>query len=105
MNTRTASCPWPAKALAVLTVLGLAWFSTSAASAQIGGSLIVTITSPSAGSTVGGTIPVSATVTALGGLTVQGVQFKLDGANLGAEDTTAPYSIPWDKRRTTGRIP
>jgi hypothetical protein len=27
---------------------------------------------------------------------VAGVQFKLDGANLGAEDTTAPYSIPWD---------
>jgi hypothetical protein len=27
---------------------------------------------------------------------VVGVQFKLDGANLGAELTTAPYSIPWD---------
>jgi hypothetical protein len=27
---------------------------------------------------------------------VVGVQFKLDGADLGAEDTTAPYSIPWD---------
>ena len=27
---------------------------------------------------------------------VAGVQFKLDGANLGAEDTTAPYSISWD---------
>ena len=24
------------------------------------------------------------------------MQFKLDGANLGAEDTTAPYSISWD---------
>ena len=24
------------------------------------------------------------------------MQFKLDGANLGAEDTTAPYSIAWD---------
>ena len=30
---------------------------------------------------------------------VAGVQFLLDGANLGAEDTTAPYSIAWD---TTG---
>jgi hypothetical protein len=27
---------------------------------------------------------------------VAGVQFKLDGANLGAEDTVAPYSISWD---------
>ncbi len=25
-----------------------------------------------------------------------GVQFRLDGAALGAEDTTAPYSVPWD---------
>ena len=24
-----------------------------------------------------------------------GVQFKVDGANVGAEDTTAPYSIAW----------
>src|SRR5207302_9344206 len=27
---------------------------------------------------------------------VVGVQFKLDGVNLGAEDTAAPYSITWD---------
>jgi hypothetical protein len=27
---------------------------------------------------------------------VVGVQFKLNGANLGAEDTTAPYSVSWD---------
>ena len=27
---------------------------------------------------------------------VAGVQFALDGANLGAEDTTSPYSISWD---------
>jgi hypothetical protein len=30
-----------------------------------------------------------------------GVQFKLDGANLGAEDTTAPYSIAWNTTTTT----
>ena len=27
---------------------------------------------------------------------VVGVQFKLDGVNLGAEDTSAPYSVSWD---------
>ena len=32
----------------------------------------------------------------IGALTVAGVQFQLDGANLGAEDTTAPYSIAWN---------
>jgi len=61
-----------------------------------GGSLIVNITSPDAGSTVTGTITVSASVTALGSATVAGVQFKLDGANLGAEDSSAPYTVPWN---------
>jgi hypothetical protein len=32
---------------------------------------------------------------------VAGVQFKLDGANLGAEDTSSPYSIVWDTTQTT----
>jgi hypothetical protein len=27
---------------------------------------------------------------------VVGVQFALDGVNLGAETTTAPYQLPWD---------
>jgi len=41
---------------------------------------------------------VRASVTIIGGLTVQGVQFKLDGANLGAFDTSAPYAINWDTK-------
>ena len=86
-----------AKALALLTVLGLAWFSTPEASAQAG-SLIVTITSPTSASTVSGTIPVNATVTIVGALTVRDVQFKLDGANLGAADPDSPYSVPWDTK-------
>jgi hypothetical protein len=60
------------------------------------GSLIVTVTSPADGSTVGGTVPVSASVTIVGALTVRAVQFKLDGANLGAQGTSAPYSVPWN---------
>jgi len=56
----------------------------------------VTITSPSSGSTVSRTTTVSANVSIIGALTVAGVQFKLDGANLGAEDATAPYSISWN---------
>ena len=53
----------------------------------------VTVTAPTTGSTVSGNIAVSATATDAVG--VAGVQFKLDGANLGAEDTAAPYSITW----------
>ncbi len=57
----------------------------------------VSITSPADGATVSGTISVAAT--ASDDVGVVGVQFKLDGANLGAEQTSGPYSISWD---TTG---
>src|SRR5882724_7619037 len=57
--------------------------------------LVVTITDPASGSTVSSTITVKASVGPLGVL-VAGVQFKLDGVDLGAEDTMAPYSVPWD---------
>jgi hypothetical protein len=54
----------------------------------------VTLTAPAAGSTVFGTITVSAA--ASDNRAVVGVQFQLDGAPLGAEDTTAPYSVSWN---------
>ena len=85
-------------AAALVATLGLASFSAPPASAQLGGSLIVTITSPASGSTVGNTVPVNANVTMVGGLTVMGVQFKVDGANVGAEDTASPYSVPWNTK-------
>ena len=52
------------------------------------------MTAPAAGSTVGGTVAVSAS--ASDNVGVVGVQFRLDGANLGAEDTAAPYSVSWN---------
>jgi YD repeat-containing protein len=85
---------------ALWMMMGWAWMWPIPAGAQLPlpqpGSLIVTITSPKSGSTVGGTITVSASVSVVGSLTVAGVQFRLDGADLGAEDTTAPYSISWN---------
>src|SRR5204862_447978 len=54
----------------------------------------VSISSPGAGATVSGTTTVSAA--ASDNVGVVGVQFKLDGANLGAEDTSSPYSISWN---------
>src|SRR2546423_15512029 len=81
---------------ALVAISGVALVSTQA-QAQLGlGSLIVTMTSPASGSTVSGTVPVSASVSIIGLITVRGVQFKLDGANLGAEDTSSPYSVPWN---------
>jgi hypothetical protein len=84
--------------LVAVVLTAATWIPPPRASAQLLGSLIVTIASPGSGSTVSGTIPVNANVSVIGALTVRGVQFKLDGGNLGAEDTSAPYSLPWDTR-------
>src|SRR5207245_2118359 len=55
---------------------------------------MVSMTAPAAGSTVAGTVTVSASATDNVG--VAGVQFNLDGVNLGAEVTAAPYAISWN---------
>jgi hypothetical protein len=57
----------------------------------------VSLTAPAAASTLSGTVAVTAS--ASDDIGVEGVQFLLDGVNLGAEDTTAPYEVSWD---TTG---
>jgi hypothetical protein len=54
---------------------------------------VVSITAPGQGQALTGTTTVSASASDDGG--VAGVQFKIDGVNLGAEDTTAPYSVSW----------
>jgi hypothetical protein len=60
----------------------------------------VTITvNVSCGTAVSGTRTLSAAATS--GVGVAGVQFKLDGVNLGTEDLTAPYSMPWNTTTTS----
>jgi hypothetical protein len=59
----------------------------------------VAITSPAAGSPLLGTVSITASATDNVG--VAGVQFQLDGANLGGEDTTSPYSISWNTTLAT----
>src|SRR5437867_3989091 len=54
----------------------------------------VSITAPAAGASVAGTVTLSASATDNVG--VVGVQFKLDGGNLGAEVTSAPYTLSWN---------
>jgi 6-phosphogluconolactonase (cycloisomerase 2 family) len=56
----------------------------------------VSITTPSAGATVSGSVPVSATASAGPGLTITKVQFQVDNVNQGAAVTTSPYSIVLD---------
>jgi subtilase family serine protease len=61
---------------------------------------VVSMISPENNSAViGNTITISATATDNVG--VVGVQFKLDGNNLGAEDLIAPYSMVWDTTSAT----
>ena len=53
----------------------------------------VAITAPAGGTTVSGTVTVTAS--ASDNVSVTGVQLQLDGVNLGSEITSAPYSIDW----------
>ena len=53
----------------------------------------VAVTAPSSGATVSGTVPLSAT--ASDDVAVAGVQFAVDGAAVGAEDTSSPYAASW----------
>ena len=50
-------------------------------------------------SPLSGAVSISATAT--DNVAVAGVQFKLDGANLGPEDTTAPYAASWNTATAT----
>lgn len=59
----------------------------------------VSLTAPANGATGSGNTTVSAT--ASDNVGVIGVQFKLDGTNLGTEDTTSPFSITWNTTQTT----
>ena len=59
----------------------------------------VSISAPAANATVAGTINVTAN--AYDNIAVGGVQFKLDGANLGSEDTSSPYSASWNTTTAT----
>lgn len=55
----------------------------------------VSLTAPSGGATVSGSSTI-VSATASDDTGVVGVQFKLDGVNLGAEDTSAPFSNVWN---------
>src|SRR5205814_1792362 len=58
----------------------------------------ISITAPAGGATVSGTVNVSAN--AADNVGVVGVQFELDGTNLGTEVTSAPYAGAWNTTTT-----
>jgi hypothetical protein len=71
---------------------------SAAVSVTVSNATTVSITAPSSGSTVSRSVTILANASNTGG--IAGVQFKVDGANLAAEKTTAPYSITWDTTQT-----
>src|SRR5438067_1035731 len=87
-------------ATALSAMIGWGLIAPRPAQAQLGlGSLIVTITFPADGSPVSGTVPVNASVSIVGSLTVSQVQFYRDG-NLIGSDSAAPYSVSWNTTST-----
>jgi len=62
----------------------------------------VALTSPSDGAMVSGTIVVSAS--ASDNVGVAGVRFRLDGTDLGIEDTSSPYSVSWDTTTSSNNV-
>lgn len=67
---------------------------TSDVSSQDASPPAVSISSPADASNVSGTVPIEAG--ASDDVGVVGVQFKVNGVNLGPEDTTSPYSVSWN---------
>jgi hypothetical protein len=59
----------------------------------------VSMASPASGASVSG-ISVSVSASASDNVGVVGVQFQLDGANLGGEDLSSPYSTSWNSTGT-----
>jgi peptidoglycan/xylan/chitin deacetylase (PgdA/CDA1 family) len=57
----------------------------------------VALTAPANGATVSGTQQIAATASA----DVVGVKFAVDGVDLGAEDTTPPFTASWDTTKAT----
>ena len=62
----------------------------------------VSMTAPADTATLSGSAPVSATATDNVG--VAGVQFLLDGVNLGAEDMASPFSMTWNTAATANGL-
>jgi hypothetical protein len=85
-----------ATALSIFSVA----FASSVAFTQLAppasGGRVVNVSSPSAGSRVSGEVPVTASLNTVGQAIVTAVQFKLNGFELGAEQTSPPYTVSWD---------
>ena len=65
---------------------------------------IVSITAPLQGAAMSSSAGITVSASAVDDVGVAGVQFKLNGANLGAEITTAPYTVLWNAKKAAAGI-
>lgn len=92
IGSLAVSGTWLLLALSALLNYGCAGLVSQTAQKQPGTQPpTVSITSPAAGTTVTGTVSVTANASSTIG--IASVQFQVDGANNGAADTTSPYSL------------
>jgi Big-like domain-containing protein/purple acid phosphatase-like protein len=74
-------------------------FTTAASPSTTVSVPTVAITTPGVGATVKGKIKVAATAASANG--IAGVQFQVDGQNIGNEDTSAAYAVNWNTGTVT----
>jgi hypothetical protein len=100
--TSTVAPVYPLLVDASINAVGAAVQNAVVGGATTGGSTpptdttppTVTLSGPGNGTTVSGTVTVTANAGDNVGVT--GVQFKVDGTNIGAEDVAAPYAVSWN---------
>jgi glucose/arabinose dehydrogenase/PKD repeat protein len=97
--TTTGSYAATATATSARWVMQLVAFKAQAGTDSTPPSTV--LTAPTSGSTVSGTIAVSATAT--DDVAVADVDFLLDGVSMGV-DTTAPYSVQWNTTTTSNGL-
>jgi hypothetical protein len=88
---------WPFVALPCLAISGCAGYTSS--KSRPAGTLSVSITSPSSGVAISGTVMVSATTS--DSAAISNVQFQVDGSNIGAAVPASPYSQSWNTSTVT----
>ena len=79
-------------------LFGAAAFSGALAHAASSAPPTVSITAPAAGARPDGAVPLAARVSVRA--SVAGVQFRVDGADLGVRVDTAPYTLTWNTLQT-----
>ncbi len=99
--TATFTAPASAAKVVILHILyNVGWLQTDDYSLATSTVSAISITSPASNATVTGTTTITASTAPAYGITVNSVQFGIDGTNFGPPVTASPYQIAWDSTQT-----